>query len=360
MDDLAGILARNSAFGGLVKSERVDVVVEFVDAGRLCDVDHRNVAGVAKRFGERFVAMSARLPATYFFQPEGTRAVAVEAAVNRRGARVDSRRGGDDVEHGSGLVGVRHNTRARHRHEFGNHITRRIVQVEGRIRGNRNDLARIWVHNQAGCADWPAGVVALLEILFQIALCNRVAGNRHVIALNRGYVFRRAVGKRIVLSVHLGYEQAVRAREVGVVFRLQAGLPFRFNAGKPDQLRKELSKRIVPLHVGGIADAVTKLQRFELVDDRAFHLALELHLQSQFAIGVRRNALEHVVVVEVEDVGHLGRNADAVVRRDGRRVGKHAVRRAALREHEPVSINDSAALCGQILAARPLRLRLLL
>ncbi|MPM82416.1 hypothetical protein SDC9_129477 [bioreactor metagenome] len=279
MDNLAGVLARNSALGGFVEPERVDVVVEFVDARRLCDVDHCDIAGVAECFGKCFVAMSARLPATYLFQPEGARAVAVEGALCTRCACVDARRSGDHVEHGSGFVGIRHDSRARHRHELGYHIARRIVQVEGRIRGNRNDFARVGVHNQAGNTDWPVDLVALLEVFFQIALCNRVTGNRHIIALNRGDVFRRTVGKRIVLSVYLGYEQTVRARKVGVVLRLQTGLPFRLNAGKTDQLRKELSKRVVPLHVGGIADAVAELQRFELVNDRAFHLALELHLQ---------------------------------------------------------------------------------
>ena len=39
-------------------------------------------------------------------------------------------------------------------------------------------------------------------------------------------------------------------------------------------------------------------------------------------------------------------DADAVVRRNGRRVGKHAVRRATLREHESVSVYNSAALRG--------------
>ena len=305
--------------------------------------------------------MSLRVPAGHAFQTKHLESLAVIGTGLGGRAGVESRRCGDHVEQRSCLIGVRYDARTGHRHQLGNHIARRIVQIKRRIGADCQNLARVRVHDESRNAVCAVDFVALLEILFQIALGHGVGRDRHVIAFDRSQIVLLAIGERVVLSVDFDDEASRGTSKVGVIFRFQPRLAFRLDAGKTDQLRKELSKGIVAFHVRGIGDTVAQLQRLQLVDHGAFHLALELHLQAKlFGLRVGRNALHDVIVVEAEHLGDLGGDANAVVRRDGGRVREHAIGGSALREHEAVAVYDLSALGGKVLPARPLYLCLCL
>ena len=353
VDDTALVLAGDTAFGRRAEAKGINVIVKRVDAHFLRHLHERAVAGVLHGLCERLRAVSLCFPAADLFKAVLLIAFAAEGVLHRDRTGIERSRKRDDLKDRARLIGLGNGAVAAHLQQRGDVASGRRIQIEGRVGGAAEDLAGFRVHEQRSDLLCLVDRVALRDRGLNIGFRNGVRCERHVVAVDGGDVFLFAVGQRMVVSVDLGDETAVFAREVFVIGGLDARLALAVRAGKADELRKQVSHRVVALHVGRKADAASELERRELIDNPA----LDLPFQNDLLLFHTADALVNIVIIEPQHIRHLDGDWDAFGLGDDLRVDEHTIGRAALCEHDAVAVHDAPALGVQRRIARLLARR---
>ena len=329
------------------QSERVQIIVkEFRPHGERAVHEHA-VAALLHPFGKRDRAVPLRLPAPDLLSVHHPRAGAVIPVRHTHLAGVERGGCGQYLEGRSRLV-HRGNHRAFRRAEQSFQVVaRHVVEVEGRIFGEREYLSRFVIHHHARSRFRLKPRLRGAQRTLRYTLYRRVESGHDIHALHRGNIITPSAFDLPAHEVGVREYHAVRTRKVFVVIRFQPGLTLSVETRKSESLSHEIPERVIPEVVLAVI----------YPGKSRFHQRVELFLVRAARYGdlgsVHGNFRENIVVFVPEHLRKQFRHVLLASRGIGTYI--YVVSGRGIRKHGTVAVEDPSPRRFRGHVAHPLR-----
>lgn len=160
-------------------------------------------------------------------------------------ARVQRRRGGENLKGRARLVGVGDHGVAHQLRQRGHVLARRLVEVVVGLGNHGENLAGVRIHHQHAHALGVVDRQGLARGLFGVGLDGGVDGQRHRASVHGANILAGAVGDFAPLAVDLLEDVPFLAGEKVVERLLQPGLTHAVHRRQPQELTGKRAHRIV-------------------------------------------------------------------------------------------------------------------